>query len=142
MNIEEKLRYFNLKETYKEDDLNKAYQRKLEELNANYEILKSRLKKEDTLEYQAQINACIAKVDKIVLNIILSEKIDEEMARILLTLLLKIQEKLKSHELDPDLIAYFTNLKYDGSKDDLKLLYEVSTGLIPTSEESSTRNKR
>lgn len=45
MNIEEKLRYFNLKETYKEDDLNKAYQRKLEELNANYEILKSRLKK-------------------------------------------------------------------------------------------------
>lgn len=64
------------------------------------------------------------------------------MARILLTLLLKIQEKLKSHELDPDLIAYFTNLKYDGSKDDLKLLYEVSTGLIPTSEESSTRNKR
>lgn len=142
MNIEEKLRYFNLKETYKEDDLNKAYQRKLEELNANYEILKSRLKKEDTLEYQAQINACIAKVDKIVMNIILSEKIDEEMARILLALLLKIQEKLKSHELDPDLIAYFTNLKYDGSKDDLKLLYEVSTGLIPTSEESSTRNKR
>lgn len=139
MNIEDKLKYFNLKETYNENDLNEAYQNKLAELNANYEILKSRLKKEDTLEYQAQINACIAKVDKIVMNIIFSDKIDEEMARMLLALLLKIQEKLKSHELDPDLIAYFTNLKYDGSENDLKLLYDISMGLTPSQEQKTAR---
>ena len=136
MNIEDKLKYFNLKEPYNKDDLNKAYQNKLAELNATYELLKSRLKKEDTLEYQTQLNKMI---DKIFMKIIFATNIGDEMAKMLFALLINIREKINSHELDPDLIAYLTNLKYDGSKYDLKLLYDISTGLIPSLIEGSTR---
>ena len=50
MNIKEKLDYFDLKENYTEKELNDAYQRKLEELNANYQLLKMKITKKDTLE--------------------------------------------------------------------------------------------
>ena len=136
MNIEDKLKYFNLKENFNEEDLNKAYQQKLAELNTNYELLKSRLKKEDTISYQEQIKE---KINEIIWKIIFASNIDEEMAKMLFALLIDIRKKIATNELDPDLISYLTNLKYDGSKDDLKLLYDVSTGAIPNLEKSTTR---
>lgn len=136
MNIEDKLKYFNLKENFNEEELNKAYQQKLAELNANYELLKSRLKKEDMISYQEQIKE---KINEIIWKIIFASNIDEEMAKMLFALLIDIRKKIATNKLDPDLISYLTNLHYDGSKSDLKLLYDISTGTIPNLEESTTR---
>ena len=127
MNIKDKLRYFNLKENFNENDLNKAYQSKLAELNANYEILKSKLKKEDMISYQEQIKN---NINEIIWKIIFASNIDEEMAKMLFALLIDIRKKIATNELDSDLISYLINLKYDGSKDDLKLLYDISNGII------------
>ena len=128
MNIEDKLKYFNLKESFNEEDLNKAYQQKLAELNTNYELLKSRLKREDTISYKEQTKE---KINEIIWKIIFASNIDEEMAKMLFALLLDIRKKITTNELDSDLISYLINLKYDGSKDDLKLLYDISNGIIP-----------
>ena len=128
MNIEDKLKYFNLKESFNEEDLNKAYQQKLAELNTNYELLKSRLKREDTISYGEQTKE---KINEIIWKIIFASNIDEEMAKMLFALLLDIRKKITTNELDSDLISYLINLKYDGSKDDLKLLYDISNGIIP-----------
>ena len=76
MNIEDKLKYFNLKESFNEEDLNKAYQQKLAELNTNYELLKSRLKREDTISYREQTKE---KINEIIWKIIFASNIDEEM---------------------------------------------------------------
>lgn len=136
MNIKDKLRYFNLKENFNENDLNKAYQSKLAELNANYEILKSKLKKEDMISYQEQIKN---NINEIIWKIIFASNIDEEMAKMLFALLIDIRKKIATNKLDPDLISYLTNLKYDGSEYDLKLLYYISMGSIPSLENNSTR---
>ncbi len=136
MNIKDKLRYFNLKENFNENDLNKAYQSKLAELNANYEILKSKLKKEDMISYQEQIKN---NINEIIWKIIFASNIDEEMAKMLFALLIDIRKKIATNKLDPDLISYLTNLKYDGSEYDLKLLYDISMGSIPSLENNSTR---
>ena len=127
MNIEDKLKYFNLKESFNEEDLNKAYQQKLAELNTNYELLKSRLKREATISYKEQTKE---KINEIIWKIIFASNIDEEMAKMLFALLLDIRKKIATNELDSDLISYLINLKYDGSKDDLKLLYDISNGII------------
>ena len=136
MNIEDKLKYFNLKESFNEEDLNKAYQQKLAELNTNYELLKSRLKREDTISYKEQTKE---KINEIIWKIIFASNIDEEMAKMLFALLLDIRKKIATNELDSDLISYLINLKYDGSIDDLKLLYDISNGMIPTLEDIATR---
>ena len=136
MNIKDKLRYFNLKENFNENDLNKAYHSKLAELNANYEILKSRLKKEDMISYQEQIKN---NINEIIWKIIFASNIDEEMAKMLFALLIDIRKKIATNKLDPDLISYLTNLKYDGSEYDLKLLYDISMESIPSLENNSTR---
>ena len=136
MNIEDKLKYFNLKESFNEEDLNKAYQQKLAELNTNYELLKSRLKRDDTRSYKEQTKE---KINEIIRKIIFASNIDEEMAKMLFALLLDIRKKIATNELDSDLISYLINLKYDGSIDDLKLLYDISNGMIPTLEDIATR---
>lgn len=136
MNIEDKLKYFNLKESFNEEDLNKAYQQKLAELNTNYELLKSRLKREDTISYKEQTKE---KINEIIWKIIFASNIDKEMAKMLFALLLDIRKKIATNELDSDLISYLINLKYDGSIDDLKLLYDISNGIIPTLEDIATR---
>ena len=75
MNIKEKLDYFDLKENYTEKELNDAYQRKLEELNANYQLLKMKITKKDTLEYQNKTQEIL---NEIMWKIIFSKDIKEE----------------------------------------------------------------
>ena len=77
MNIKEKLDYFDLKENYTEKELNDAYQRKLEELNANYQLLKMKITKKDTLEYQNKTQEIL---NEIMWKIIFSKDIKEEEA--------------------------------------------------------------
>ena len=74
MNIKEKLDYFDLKENYTEKELNDAYQRKLEELNANYQLLKMKITKKDTLEYQNKTQEIL---NEIMWKIIFSKDIKE-----------------------------------------------------------------
>ncbi len=131
MNIDEKLTYFNLNPSYTEEELESAYEKKLRELQANYELLKRNLKPENTKEFQETWQE---KYKEIVWNIISSENIDEEKAKMLFALLLDIKKKINEKELDSDLLIYLNNLKYDGSMEDLKLLYDISNNQIPTDQ--------
>ena len=131
MNIDEKLTYFNLNPSYTEEELESAYEKKLRELQTNYELLKRKLKPENTKEFQETWQE---KYKEIVWNIIFSENIDEEKAKMLFALLLDIKKKINGKELDPDLLIYLNNLKYDGSMEDLKLLYDISNNQIPTDQ--------
>ena len=131
MNIDEKLTYFNLNPSYTEEELESAYEKKLRELQTNYELLKRNLKPENTKEFQETWQE---KYKEIVWNIIFSENIDEEKAKMLFALLLDIKKKINGKELDPDLLIYLNNLKYDGSMEDLKLLYDISNNQIPTDQ--------
>ena len=131
MNIDEKLTYFNLNPSYTEEELESAYEKKLRELQANYELLKRNLKPENTKEFQETWQE---KYKEIVWNIIFSENIDEEKAKMLFVILLDIKKKINEKELDSDLLIYLNNLKYDGSMEDLKLLYDISNNQIPTDQ--------
>ena len=131
MNIDEKLTYFNLNPSYTEEELESAYEKKLRELQTNYELLKRNLKPENTKEFQETWQE---KYKEIVWNIIFSENIDEEKAKMLFALLLDIKKKINEKELDSDLLIYLNNLKYDGSMEDLKLLYDISNNQIPTDQ--------
>ena len=131
MNIDEKLTYFNLNPSYTEEELESAYEKKLRELQTNYELLKRNLKPENTKEFQETWQE---KYKEIVWNIIFSENIDEEKAKMLFALLLDIKKKINGKELDSDLLIYLNNLKYDGSMEDLKLLYDISNNQIPTDQ--------
>lgn len=131
MNIDEKLTYFNLNPSYTEEELESAYEKKLRELQTNYELLKRKLKPENTKEFQETWQE---KYKEIVWNIIFSENIDEEKAKMLFALLLDIKKKINGKELDSDLLIYLNNLKYDGSMEDLKLLYDISNNQIPTDQ--------
>lgn len=132
MNIKEKLDYFDLKENYTEKELNDAYQRKLEELNANYQLLKMKITKKDTLEYQNKTQEIL---NEIMWKIIFSKDIKEEEAMRLKIPLLKIKERIEQGTLDPDLLAYLSNLKFDGKKEDLLLLFAISKGINPQMKE-------
>lgn len=131
MNIDEKLTYFNLNPSYTEEELESAYEKKLRELQTNYELLKRNLKPENTKEFQETWQE---KYKEIVWNIIFSENIDEEKAKMLFAILLDIKKKINEKKLDSDLLIYLNNLKYDGSMEDLKLLYDISNNQIPTDQ--------
>ena len=131
MNIDEKLTYFNLNPSYTEEELESAYEKKLRELQTNYELLKRKLKPENTKEFQETWQE---KYKEIVWNIIFSENIDEEKAKMLFALLLDIKKKINGKELDSDLLIYLNNLKYDGSMEDLKLLYDISNNQNSTDQ--------
>ena len=131
MNIDEKLTYFNLNPSSTEEQLETAYDKKLRELQTTYELLKRNLKPENTKKIQETWQE---KYKEIVWNIIFSENIDEEKVKMLFALLLDIKKKINEKELDSDLLIYLNNLKYDGSMEDLKLLYDISNNQIPTDQ--------
>lgn len=132
MKIEDELNAFNLKENYTEKELEEAYKRKLEELQISYEILKSRLNKIDTKKFQEEIND---KINRTLWKIIFSEKIEEEMAKKLFTLLLDIKKKIQNGVLDPELLIYLKALKFNNTQNDLSLLFLLSKGINPEEKE-------
>lgn len=132
MKIEDELNAFNLKENYTEKELEEAYKRKLEELEISYEILKSRLNKIDTKKFQEEIND---KINRTLWKIIFSEKIEEEMAKKLFTLLLDIKKKIQNGVLDPELLIYLKALKFNNTQNDLSLLFLLSKGINPEEKE-------
>ena len=132
MKIEDELNAFNLKENYTEKELEEAYKRKLEELEISYEILKSRLNKIDTKKFQEEIND---KINRTLWKILFSEKIEEEMAKKLFTLLLDIKKKIQNGVLDPELLIYLKALKFNNTQNDLSLLFLLSKGINPEEKE-------
>lgn len=91
-----------------------------------------KITKKDTLEYQNKTQEIL---NEIMWKIIFSKDIKEEEAMRLKIPLLKIKERIEQGTLDPDLLAYLSNLKFDGKKEDLLLLFAISKGINPQMKE-------
>ena len=136
MNLKEKLDFFNLNETYDEESLNKAYQKKLEQLNLNYKSLRLRLKKNQTIKGQEQIKELC---DTPIMQIILSEKITTSETNLMLATLQEIKEKALNGFIDIDILENLNHLKFDGSNSDFILLFLISKGINPNDEQEVTK---
>ena len=128
MKKEDLLAFFELDEQFNEEKLNEAYQRKLAELNSKFTALKASLEKKDTIEVQKELKE---KLNAITRRIMFSKNIDENTAAKLFVPILRIQDKISQNQMDPELFQFLKNLKLDGTKEDLLLLFLISKNINP-----------
>ena len=118
MNLYKNLKTLGLKANFTQEELDTAYQQKLEELNQAYKDLTNNLTKNNTTNKKKELI-----IDKITLRIICEDTVSPFTVARVLSVLDEIKEKALNNQISLKNLRQIEKLKLNDSIEDIMILY-------------------